>query len=921
MNATKLFICILTLIFAPPMFAQSKTLVFTDIPSSGALRTSTVHTFHKDSNQMLWIGTDKEIIAFDGNNSMHTSILDANGLPSTAYAFVETANSDIVAATGNGVYLIDFTSADSQYSRVLEKEIGSATCLAVTSSDSILIGTNSGFYVASPDLSHCYGPLLRTFKIKSIIPDGQRAFIATDQGVYSIDLQTKKPTLLYGPINATDLLRDGDRLYASSSTGVIAVIDINKGSSHAINCGEGIIITEIDNDSRGNIFISTDGDGVFRLDKATETVTPFNITRLKSNDDHNRQVYAIMIDRFDRMHLGYYMMGAEHSLLKNDIFSIFDIPAAGDDLSVRAVYTDGDELMVGTRNGAFFLNKATGKTCHISKEQLGTGLVLTIEKYKGKYAIGTYGGGLAIFDPATGEIKRHHDKAVHGSVFSLSVDKSGNLWMGTSSGVIKTNGSDMLTRIEVAEEKDSLANIYSVFFDSHGRGWAASAMGTYSIDTDKSTLSLSDKITEKDVRQIYETRNHSLWVVTNSGQISVYDSDLKRSEINRLVSSISEARGVVEDDYGHIWITTANGLYRCSPFDDSLSLYGFADGIPTPMFNSGAPKISADGILYLCHTAGLLHSNLKSATDGILSRRKAHPSFIAEADGKRMLKYPKSNDAYIVELSSPQKNVKLSLTDAAFSGNEMPRYEYSTDKGGSWTHVGSDMNIPLHTAGETSVSLLVRQIGNPLTETNIAVHNPKGYANIFWFGLAISIIVIVSAGWAYTLYIYKKRHRRPDSGQSAMDNGESPSHTSQASPQPADEAQTQEAEGKKYATNYLSEKECAKIAKQVRTLLLDTKIYTDPDLKIATIADKVGVSSHKLSYVFSQHLHTSYYDYIYEFRVEEFKRLAQADKKQAFTLVALSEKAGFNSRATFFRAFKKLEGITPGDYLRQLREK
>lgn len=913
---------IITFLISASLAGLAKAPIFIDIPSSGTLRTSTVHTFLKDSEQLLWIGTDKEIIAFDGNNSAVTAIIDNNNLPAITYAFVETANHDILAATSAGLYKIDFTQTDNKPAPLFSKKIKSANCLAVTASDSIIVGTDNGIFFISPNLKYCSAALLQPLKIRAIAPDGQHAFLATDQGVYSIDLATKRLTLIYGPFNATALLRDSDRLYAASCTDGLAVIDLTSGAAYTVDVN-GAVLRQLDNDSDGNIYIATDGDGILMLRHGSTAVTQMPIGHLKSGDEHNNQIYSLMIDKFDRMHVGYYLMGAEHSLLSSDAFSMMPIPGISHGASVRAVHADGDKLMVGTRNGAFFIDNASGRSTHITKEQLGSGLVLTIEKHNGKYAIGTYGGGLSIFDPKTGSITRYGDRNLRGSIFSLSTDKNGDLWMGTSSGIYKTDGEKTISRILTTDTNDSLANIYTVFFDSSGRGWAASALGTYTIDTDKGILRPSDRITDKDVRQIYETRNHDLWVVTNSGRITVYKSDLQKSDINNLVSTITDARGVVEDEKGRVWITTTNGLYKCSPFDEALSSYGFADGIPTPMFNSGAPKIGEGGTLYLCHTGGLLTTDLKSVPDGVLSRRKARPSFVTDANGARMLSDRNSAEASRIDLLSNQKMIKLSLTDAAFAGSEMARYEYSLDNGNSWMRVGPDMNITLSPIDKATLGLKVRQIGNPLTETEFTVNNPESMSLWLWLGLSAAIILIVSAGWLYTIYVYKKRHSAAVPGNAAESSAPDTPDAEAAGKPDAEQpdAPAPEQESKKYAANYLSEKECAKIAKQAKTLLQDTKLYTDPDLKIATIAEKIGVSSHKLSYVFSQHLHTSYYDYIYQFRVEEFKRLAQADKKQAYTLVALSEKAGFNSRATFFRAFKKFEGVTPGDYLRQLRAK
>ena len=77
------------------------------------------------------------------------------------------------------------------------------------------------------------------------------------------------------------------------------------------------------------------------------------------------------------------------------------------------------------------------------------------------------------------------------------------------------------------------------------------------------------------------------------------------------------------------------------------------------------------------------------------------------------------------------------------------------------------------------------------------------------------------------------------------------------------------------------------------------KPYTNPDLKIADLATMLGRSAHTLSYLFNQHLNRNYYDYINDYRIEEFKRLINEDEYSKYTLGALAELCGFSSRASF----------------------
>ena len=96
----------------------------------------------------------------------------------------------------------------------------------------------------------------------------------------------------------------------------------------------------------------------------------------------------------------------------------------------------------------------------------------------------------------------------------------------------------------------------------------------------------------------------------------------------------------------------------------------------------------------------------------------------------------------------------------------------------------------------------------------------------------------------------------------------------------------------------------------------ENKPYTNPDLKIADLASIMGVSSNTLSYLFNQYLKQNYYNYINDYRIAEFKRLVSKGEHAKYTLNALMESCGFSSRTSFFRYFKKANGITPAEYIK-----
>ena len=136
--------------------------------------------------------------------------------------------------------------------------------------------------------------------------------------------------------------------------------------------------------------------------------------------------------------------------------------------------------------------------------------------------------------------------------------------------------------------------------------------------------------------------------------------------------------------------------------------------------------------------------------------------------------------------------------------------------------------------------------------------------------------------------------------------------------EPKSEKKTASSADDKYRTNKVSPEECKRLYRLLEQEMKRNKPYRNPNLKVADLAVAIGTTSHSLSYLFNQYLEKNYYDYINEYRVEEFKSLILKDEYAKYTLTAMAEYCGFSSRASFFRTFKKLAGITPNEYIKQV---
>ncbi|SDL15077.1 AraC-type DNA-binding protein [Pedobacter sp. ok626] len=104
------------------------------------------------------------------------------------------------------------------------------------------------------------------------------------------------------------------------------------------------------------------------------------------------------------------------------------------------------------------------------------------------------------------------------------------------------------------------------------------------------------------------------------------------------------------------------------------------------------------------------------------------------------------------------------------------------------------------------------------------------------------------------------------------------------------------------------------LAQRIEAYLTESGIYTNPDLTLGILARGMRMSSDKISAVINKQMNKNFFDLINEKRVEKAKELLEG-KINILTIEAIAYEAGFNSRASFYRAFKKCTTFTPSEYL------
>lgn len=96
------------------------------------------------------------------------------------------------------------------------------------------------------------------------------------------------------------------------------------------------------------------------------------------------------------------------------------------------------------------------------------------------------------------------------------------------------------------------------------------------------------------------------------------------------------------------------------------------------------------------------------------------------------------------------------------------------------------------------------------------------------------------------------------------------------------------------------------------------KLYLQSDLSVRDLEDNSGLTAKQISEALNNGLKKNFYQFINEYRVDEFKR--RVADNPGLTLAGLALDCGFNSKTTFQRVFKEITGMKPSEYVARLEK-
>lgn len=106
--------------------------------------------------------------------------------------------------------------------------------------------------------------------------------------------------------------------------------------------------------------------------------------------------------------------------------------------------------------------------------------------------------------------------------------------------------------------------------------------------------------------------------------------------------------------------------------------------------------------------------------------------------------------------------------------------------------------------------------------------------------------------------------------------------------------------------------------KKINDYVKEQKKYLDPYIGLESLSNEVKISTGHLSHLVNTYSNCNFSDYINGLRIEQVKNIITDPEYLNYTIVAIGLESGFNSKSTFYTAFKKFTNLSPRQFKQQL---
>ena len=511
------------------------------------------------------------------------------------------------------------------------------TCLLERQNGDILVGTSAHglLKMTNKDEAHQVGGVLKDLNtIHHMMEDSkQRIWMATDgQGLLCYDGKTVKRYFQdHDQINTVLDICEDDKGHIYFGTTNAGLFRLDGETPVHIEGTSNKHISTLYFNRRGHIMLGCDGTGLTIYDPLNGRVVD-NPYYSREVDLSKSKVYSICEDQVGNVWLGLLQKGVYmhpattmgfgymgYKLGSRNILSTASVTSVlGGNNGYRWIGTDKD--------GLYAMDTSYKVVKHFSDNFPSTILGLC-EDNQQRIWIGSYREGCGWIDPKS--MAYHPYPLPQGatcSVFDLTCDKKGRLWLGTmGEGLLRinlaTNEMKVYKMAEDAPQKSDINTITNDYISQIAlspdgrRIYAATTMGVCALDIEKeSWTSVFGKncLNYGTPARIAREYDGVLYIGTNDGLLG-YDLKTRKIHVYGIETGLADngIASIEQDSMGRLWISTDHGLCCLDPKTGKTSNYFVDNGLQSNEFSDGASFANPDGRLVFGGLAGVTWFNPK----------------------------------------------------------------------------------------------------------------------------------------------------------------------------------------------------------------------------------------------------------------------------------------------------------------------
>jgi len=569
---------------------------FTTLTTEDGLPSDIVTGLHEDSSGTIWVGTRNGLGRYDGTTI--TAFTEADGLPNdNIQALADGPRGRLWVGTPSGVFSYD----GSTFRPLAPDHIPSTSSRGLAArGDTLWIGAQNGLYrydgsrlTAFTDTTS--GPQT---PVRILVP--RRAggvWAGTRQGLFRFDGSG------FEAVPGTDALQLFDVLDAPDGPLWLATQDglfrrpadppTARPERFATRL-EGVSIRGLLRDQEDNLWLATDGQGIFR-----HTPTPFDHYTTADGLSHD------LVWDVAAAPDGPLWAATRSGLSRFDgtAFTPVTDPGAPQQEVPSLHYAQDGTLWMGTRTELVAYDGTTYATYpEVDGEPVGLTVDIA-ETASGTLWFATLRNGLIRYDGDAFERLTAADGLPSNNVRALSVDAQGRLWVACQETVGRVDGT-AFTRLDAATAAETGAFL-ALQVDADGYVWMGTQRGVYArppagTDADSLLAFTSDEgLSGSTTVSLLLDQHGHLWAGTEEG-VNRLDTRTYKRTGEMPIRSYGEEDGFLgveaaqhathETEDGSLWFGTGRGVTRYTPSADRPDTTAPTAYVTGLQFFSGQPN-------------------------------------------------------------------------------------------------------------------------------------------------------------------------------------------------------------------------------------------------------------------------------------------------------------------------------------------